>query len=126
MIHEILVFLQKWSPHIWLFGSIFGVLMSATLFYRKLEQRIATKIIDGDVHDSAKFWLRHGTWFFIMHLSFLNVGMFAVLKVRSDWVDLMTLVTLDVVPLILVYRSYDSLRLDLQLRRNGVSKRDAS
>lgn len=113
--HGLLVFLQKWSPHIWLFGSVFGVLMSGVLLKQAYDQRIM--LANADPRSVSRFWFRHGVWFFFLHFGYLIIGILAVLEVESDWANLLTLFFLVISPLVLVYRSYDSLRLSR--RRNG-------
>lgn len=114
--HELLLFIQRWSPHLWLFGSIFGVVMSATLFKQARDYR---KEIGGrGTSDTADFWYRHGVWFLLMHVAFMLVGVLAVAKVQTDVSNLFVLTVLLAIPLILVYRSYDSLRLHSR-ERNG-------
>lgn len=124
---DLLTFLTKWSPYIWLFGSVFGVMMSGALMFRVYEQRVVMKHFEGSQTETSKFWFRHGVWFLLMHTGFVLVGALAVLEARSEWANLTTIVVLLATPLILVYRSYDCLRLDRKLRvLNGVSKRDVS
>ncbi len=119
MIAEVLKFLTKWSPYIWMFGSIFGVTMSGALLKRAWEQRVLQKAIDGDLHPTTAFWFRHALWFFLLHAGFLFIGFIAVLRLTSPWASLVTLLFLVTTPLVLVFRSYDSLRLQSKLRTDA-------
>lgn len=115
--HELLVFLTKWSPHIWLFGSVFGVLMSGALLKAAYEQRV--ELDNPDPYSTSRFWFRHGVWFFMLHFGYLVIGILAVMEVKNDWANLVTLFFLVTSPLVLVYRSYDSLRLSRRRSGNG-------
>lgn len=115
--HDVLVFLQKWSPHIWLFGSLFGVPLSATLLVRAYRQRVVLAATDRAA--ISRFWFRHGVWFFTLHVGYTIIGLLSVAKVQSDWASLFTLVFLVATPLVLVYRSFDSLRLEYRARHSG-------
>lgn len=110
-LHEITLFFQRWSPHIWLFGSLFGIPMSLTLYRRA---RLAALKHPG--LPVSEFWIRHAGWFLFLHISYAAIGIVAVAKWHNDLLDLVTLLILIATPLILVYRSYDSLRLH---PRNG-------
>lgn len=105
-LHEVTVFVQHWSPHVWLFGSLFGIPMSFALYRRA--RRAADLAPEAPVSD---FWTRHAAWFLALHVSYAFVGVVAVSEWRSDWASLITILILVATPLILVYRSYDSLRL---------------
>lgn len=119
MIHEVTLFLERWSPHIWLFGSIFGVFMSGMLLKQAHAQRIVLQTTDRA--DTSRFWFRHSASFFSMHFAYLIVGILTVAEIRNDWVSLLILIILVGTPLMLVYRSYDSLRLNSseQAKRGG-------
>lgn len=110
-----LEFVQRWSPHVWLFGSVFGVAMSGTLFTRAHKRRRA---LEGSPAGGAiaDFWYRHSLWFLVLHAGYLVVGIIAVAKVRTEFTDLFTLFFLVITPLVLVYRSYDSLLLSRRSR----------
>ena len=101
-------FLQKWSPHIWMFGSVFGCILSGILLKQAYTQRLLLR--NTDRADTSAFWFRHGMWFFLMHLGYVVVGAISLARLESDWASLVVMVTLVATPLILVYRSYDSLR----------------
>lgn len=118
--HDVLVFLTRWSPHIWLFGSLFGVAMSGTLFKRSYDQRRLWLHVAGKDRTVVKFWYRHAVWFFLMHLGFSAVGVLAVAEVKEDWADLLTLFVLMSIPVVLVYRSYDALRLNTSTQAKDV------
>jgi hypothetical protein len=99
-----------------MFGSIFGAAMSLTLLGQAWSFR--RDIAGGKgISESADFWFRHGLWFSVMHLSFVVVGVFAIGKLTADWANFIVLVVLLAIPLVLVYRSYDSLRLHSRERR---------
>lgn len=109
--NAVLEFLTDWSPHIWLFASIFGALMSGTLFDQSVRTLIKLEgSSDGEQLRSFRYWRRHSGTFFALHLSFVVVGMLSVLEVRAPWASLVILAVLLAVPLVLVWRSYDSLR----------------
>lgn len=108
--HEITLFVQKWSPYIWLFGSLFGVFMSGILLKRSYEQRVVLRA--SDRQSVSAFWFRHAIWFFLLHFSYVVVGIIAVAKIDTDWSNLLILLVLLLTPLTLVYRSYDSLRVN--------------
>lgn len=105
---EVLTFLSRWSPYIWLFGSIFGVLLSSILLKRSYEQRVVLRV--SDRRAMSRYWFRHALWFFLLHSSYVVVGVLSILKFESDWASVVILVSLVGTPLVLVYRSYDSLR----------------
>lgn len=115
MVHDVLEFLTKWSPHIWLFGSLFGVPLSTILTHRAFKQRIV--LAGTDRAPISRFWFRHGVWFLILHVGYTIVGLLAVAKVKNDWASLLTLLFLVFTPLILVYRSFDSLIVENKARK---------
>jgi hypothetical protein len=110
MTHEVTVFLSKWAPHVWLFGSVFGVLISGALYARSRKTLRELRFADAGLRDTTAFWYRHAAWFLVMHVGYVVVGVLSVLGIRNDWARLVTLFFLLATPLILVYRSYDSLR----------------
>lgn len=108
-LHEITLFIQKWSPYIWMFGSLFGVFLSGILLKRGYEQRVVLR--GTDRNSISAYWFRHAMWFFILHFSYVIVGVISILRVQSDWASLLVLTILLATPMSLVYRSYDSLRV---------------
>lgn len=108
--HALVEFLQKWSPHIWLFGSLFGVALSGALFRRSI--RALDKLEGAPIVDdrTLRYWRRHSTRFLVLHVSYAVVGLITVAGIRSDWASLLVLVILLATPLVLVHASYDSLR----------------
>lgn len=107
--HDLLVWLTTWSPYIWLFGSIFGVFLSGTLFHRSM--RAFYKLEDEPAYDtrSLRYWRRHAAWFLVLHASYVVVGFLSIAEIEDDWASFIVLTVLLATPLILVYRSWDSL-----------------
>lgn len=106
---NILAFLSKWSPHIWLLFSIYGVLLSIPLF-RKSQESLTILSVRKDEQRAWRFWRRHTLSFLIMHSSYVFVGLVSVAKLHNVWTQFITLVVLLGTPPFLAWRSYDSLR----------------
>lgn len=117
MLHDIVTFLEGWAPYIWLFGSIFGVIMSGVLLKQAYEQKVVSRTSNREA--VVAFWLRHSAYFFLLHFGYVIVGFLSVAKIDNDWTSLIIITILVSTPLILVYRSYDSLRLNASQRRQN-------
>jgi hypothetical protein len=117
VIHDILGFLTRWSPHIWLVFSVFGILMSATLTTQAFHRRQILKGHPQLPQTVPRYWFRHAVSFLFLHTGYVVVGVFSVAHVRSDWADLLTLGFLLATPLVLAFRSFDSLRLSYLQRK---------
>jgi hypothetical protein len=109
-VNGLLAFLTRWSPHVWLAFSIFGAMLSGTLFHRAV--RTLAKIEGAPSADTGAwhYWRRHAASHLVMHLGFIIVGLVAVAQVQSVWAALLTLTILLAIPIVLAWRSYDSLR----------------
>lgn len=113
----VLAFLQKWGPHIWLLGSLFGVLMSGTLTMQAFKRRHVLSKHPEQPQVVPRYWFRHSVSFLTLHTGYVLVGVFAIAKVQSTWSDLFTSVFLLATPMLLAARSYDSLRLSYLQRK---------
>lgn len=115
--HEVVGFLQRWSPHIWLAFSVAGALMSGTLTVQAWKRRHTLAAHPTQPQVVPRYWFRHAISFLFLHLGYIVVGVVAVARVRADWADLVVLGFLLVTPLVLFLRSYDSLRLSYLQRK---------
>lgn len=114
--HDVTVFLQRWSPHVWLAFSLAGALMSGALTIQAWKRRKAL-FLHRQPQVVPRFWFRHAVSFLFMHTGYVVVGIVAILKVQADWANLLVLGFLLATPLMLFFRSYDSLRLSYLQRK---------